>query len=85
MTLSSTYEFNPSNFNLRQYADALYNMGYTLSSGDYNTERLLAARKYYEQAIETYKRVRSNAAVDQLMAQAHQGITYIAYRLDSKK
>ncbi len=85
MTLKSTLTFNPSNFNLRQYADALYNMGYTQSLGDYNTDRLLSARRYYQQAIDAYKRVDSSPAVDQLMAQAEQGITYIAYRLDSKK
>lgn len=85
MTLQSILQFNASNFNLRQYADALYNMGYTKSLGDYETQRLLSARKYYEQAIDVYKRVEQNEQVEQLMAQAQQGITYVAYRLDKKQ
>ncbi|MEL6657283.1 MAG: transglutaminase domain-containing protein [Bacteroidota bacterium] len=85
LTLQSTHEFNPSNFNLRQYADALYNMGYTQSAGDYESKRLVSARKYYQEAIEVYKKVRSTPEVQQLVAQAHQGITYIQYRLDTKQ
>ena len=85
MTLKSTYTFNPTDFNKRQYADALYNMGYTQSSGPFDTQRLLQARQYYQQSIEVYKTLNTNTAVDQLMAQAEQGITYIAYRLDAKK
>ncbi len=85
MSLKSTQEFNPSEFNVRQVADAYYNMGYTQSSGDYNTARLLAARKSYEQAIDTYREIEQTPTVQQLMAQAQQGITYIAYRLETKR
>ncbi len=85
MTLRAIHAYNASNFNLRQYADALYNMGYTQSLGDYDTQRLLSARKYYEQAIAMYKKVEDSPVVEQLMAQAEQGITYVAYRLDAKR
>lgn len=85
MTLKSTLQFNRSDFNMRQYADALYNMGYTQSLGDYETQRLLNARKFYEQAIDAYQRIEQTAEVQQLVAQAHQGITYVAYRLDKKQ
>lgn len=85
MSLQSTYEFNPSDFNIRQVADAYYNMGYTQSAGDYDTNRLLAARKSYEQAIDAYRKIEKTLTVEQLMAQAQQGITYIAYRLETKR
>ncbi len=85
MSLQSTYEFNPSDFNMRQIADAYYNMGYTQSSGDFDTQRLLAARKSYEHAIDAYRKIESTPTVQQLMGQAQQGITYIAYRLETKQ
>ncbi|WP_367390821.1 transglutaminase domain-containing protein [Lewinella sp. LCG006] len=85
MSLQGTYEFNPSDFNIRQVADAHYNLGYTQSSGVFDTQRLLAARKSYEQAIDAYRKIESTPTVQQLMAQAQQGITYINYRLDKKQ
>lgn len=86
LRLKSSFRFHRTDHTTRQLADALYNMGYQRSLEEYSTDGMIAARKFYQQAVDAYKLLEDQTTeVKKLKDQARQGITYVNYRLEKKQ